>query len=129
MNENENSAPAGVTVPVKVGLKQDVTVLKKHSAVSVLFINLKGQAHMVPQDLAKDHAKKGKGFIIERDNADYMKLFKMATGYDDKVGTKKFSQVRGQVVSTEEAVNIDVKAMIEREDIAAAKARKDAEKK
>lgn len=129
MSENEQQQPSGITVPVKVGAKKDVTVLKKHSAVSVLFLNLKGQAHMVPLDLAKDHAKKGKGYIMEKDHPDYMKLFKMANGYDEKIGTKKFSQVRGQVVSIDETVNLDVKSIVEKEELAAAKARKDAEKK
>lgn len=126
---NEGAAQEGITVPVKVGAKQDVTVLKKHSNVSALFINLKGQAHMVPLDMAKDHAKKGKGFIIEKDHAEYMKFFKMATGFDEKLGTKKFSQVRGKIVSVDDTVSLDIKATIDKEEIAAAKARKDAEKK
>ena len=129
MSENENTQSAGITVPVKVGVKLDVTKMKPHSSVSVLFINTKGQAHMLPKDLADNHAKKGKGYIVERENPDYMKLFKMATGYDEKVGTKKFSQVCGRVVAIDETVNLDVKAIIDKEELAAAKARKDAERK
>ena len=126
MAENENG---GVTVPVTVGKRKDVSIPEKHSKKSVLFINKKGQAHMLPEDLALNHVKCNKGHIIEKSHKDYMRLYKMAIGFDDKIGTKKFMQKAGQVVSVDEAVNLDVKAMVEKEAIEAAKAKKEAEGK
>lgn len=122
---NEN-AQEGITVPVSVGSKKDVTKQIKHSKKSVLFINKKGQAHMVPEDLALNHVKNNKGYIVEKSNKDYMKLYKMAVGFDEKIGTRKFSQVAGQVRSIDEVVEMDAKAMVDKEAIEAAKAQKEA---
>ena len=124
---NENTQEqGGITVPVVVGGKRDVTKEEKHSRKSVLFINKKGQAHMLPEDLALNHEKFNKGHIIDKSHKDYMRLYKMAVGYDDKIGTKKFVQVAGKVYSSEEAVSMDLKTLIDKEAIEAAKAQKEA---
>lgn len=117
---------AEITVPVTVGKKVDVTVALRHSTKSVLFINKKGQAHMVPEDMALNYEKGNKGHIIDKSHKDYMPLYKMAVGFDDKVGTKKFMQIGGKVVSSDESGVINLNDIVAKEAIEAAKAQKEA---
>jgi len=106
-----------ITIPVTVTPKsmKDVTKKQPYSNVSVLFLNKKGQAHMVPKDLALAHVKKGVGYIVEKKNKDYMKLYKMAVGYDENIKTDKFLQAAGKVVSIEDSTRLDLKQLIEKE--------------
>lgn len=112
-----------VVIPVKIESKTDVSKEIKHSKQSVLFVNKKGQANMVPADMAESLQKENKGYIVDKTNEDYLRLFKMAVGYDDKVEPNKFSQVNGKVVSVEATVKIDAKKLVEqaKEDISKGK--------
>ena len=118
---------AEITVPVNIGNKVDVTKKHIYSSVSVVFLNTKGQAHMVPQDLALNQVKSHRGHIIEKTHKDYMKLYKMAVGYDDKIGTAKFSQVAGKVEAIQDANRIPVMDLIKKEEIESERAKKDIE--
>ena len=114
-----------ITVPVTVGKMQNVTKALKHSKKSMLFVNNKGHYHMVPEDLALNNEKNHKGFILNKDHKDYMKGFKAATGYDEKIGTDKFSQVAGKVQSVENVAQFDIKTTIAKEQFEAEKAQKE----
>jgi len=119
----------GVTVPVTVGARRDVTKKHSYSIKSVLFINNKGQAHMVPEDMAENNVKCHRGYIMKRTHNDYMKFFKMASGVDDIVGTKKFSQIAGKVVPVEDPSRTPIDEIIKKEHIESEKAKKDAQGK
>jgi len=116
----------GITVPVVVGAKRDVTKKHAYSDKSVLFINNGGQAHMMPEDLALNGVKVHRGHIMERTHKDYIKYFKMATGVDDTIGTKKFSQVAGKAVSVEDASRVPIDEIVKKEIIESEKAKRDA---
>ena len=118
---------AEITVPVNIGNKVDVTKKHTYSSVSVVFLNTKGQVHMVPQDLALNQVKSHRGHIIEKTHKDYMKLYKMAVGYDDKIGTAKFSQVAGKVASVEDASRIPLLDIIKNEEIESERVKKNIE--
>ena len=77
MSENNEG---GLVIPVTVTRKsmKQVDGKEKHSKSSVLFINIKGHAHMVPEDMAKINMKKNKGYIMDRSHKEYMKYFQMA---------------------------------------------------
>jgi hypothetical protein len=126
MAENEGG---GITVPVVIGKKMDVTKKHTHSSVSVLFLNSKGHAHMLPEDMAANQVKSHRGVIVEKSHKDYLKLFKMATGFDDKIGTKKFLQVAGKVSSIEDSSRTPIEELVKTAEIESAKAKKDAEGK
>lgn len=119
----------GITVPVTVGVKRDVTKKQAYSSKSVLFINNKGQSHMVPEDMALNSVKSHRGYIMDRNHKDYIKCFKMASGVDDTVGTKKFSQIAGKVVSVEDASRTPIDEIIKKEIIESEKAKKNAQGK
>jgi len=122
MAENEG----GITVPVRIERKKDVTIKEKHSKVSVVFLNSKGHSHMLPEDMALNQEKSHRGHIIDKSHKNYMRLFKMACGYDEKIGTNKFSQSAGKVSSIEATGRIDMEALVAKENIEAEKAKKDA---
>lgn len=130
MAEKENAAgEGGVQVPVTLGKKdfKNVAELKKFSRKSVLFINkTNGHAHMLPEDLALSREKSNKGGIMDRTHKDYMKFFSMAVGHDKTIGTKKFMQKNGQVISVDQINLINVNELVEAERIASEKAKKDA---
>lgn len=123
MADNESG---GITVPVVVGKKVDVTKKQSYSSKSVLFLNNKGQAHMVPADMAASQVKSHRGHVVDKTHKDYMKLFKMAVGSDDIIGTKKFSQVAGKVVSVEDSSRTPIDEIIKKEIIESEKAKRDA---
>lgn len=123
MAENEGG---GITVPVKVGAKINVTKMPVHSRKSVLFLNKRGQFHMVPEDMALPLEKKHEGHIIEKTHKNYMPGFKAAIGFDEKIGTKKFSQVAGKVIAVEDTTNINLENLVQKEMIESEKAKKDA---
>lgn len=127
MAENENAGGEGIQVPITVGKKdfKNVGEAKKFSKKSVLFINkLNGQAHMLPEDLALSREKSNKGVIMSRDHKDYMKFFSMAVGHDKTVGTKKFLQRNGQVLSVDNINLVDANKMVAEEEIAVAAAKR-----
>ena len=119
----------GITVPVTVGARRDVTKKQSYSSKSVLFINSKGQAHQVPEDMAANAVKSHRGHIMERTHKDYIKFFKMACWVDDIVGTKKFSQIAGKVVPVEDPSRTPIDEIIKKEIIESEKAKKDAQGK
>lgn len=126
---DENTGSEGLQIPVTVGKKdfKNAADVKKFSKKSVLFINkLNGQAHMMPEDLAQSREKSNKGVIMDRTHKDYMKFFSMAVGHDKTVGTKKFLQKNGQVISVDQINLVDVNNLVEQERIASEKAKKDA---
>jgi len=51
----------------------------------------------------------------------------MAVGYDDKIGTAKFSQVAGKVEAIQDANRIPVMDLIKKEEIESERAKKDIE--
>lgn len=126
MSEQENTGEQSneIIVPVTVtkGQMKDVTKPMAYSRKSVVFINNKGHVHMVPEDMALVQVKKGNGHIIEKKHKDYMRLYKMALGYDEKVKTDKFLQKAGKVMSIEDSSRLDLKALIEKEQAEIAKA-------
>ena len=117
---------AEITVPVTVGKMKNVTTQEAHSKKSMLFVNNKGHFHMVPEDMAINQVKSHRGHIIEKGHKDYMKGFKAATGYDEKIGTENFSQVAGKVQSVENLSAFDIKTTIAKEQFEAEKAQKEA---
>lgn len=121
MPENEEG---GITVPVHVGKKVDVTIPTKHSKKAVLFVNNKGHFHMVPEDMAKNHEKCHRGHIIGKEHKDYTKGFNMAVGYDPKIGTAKFVQSAGVVSSIEDAGRFDIGELVKKEAIESENAKK-----
>lgn len=121
MNENTEN----IVIPVTVTKKKNVGVLEKTSKTDALFINSKGHAHMVPLEMAKELAKKNKGYIMDKTHKDYMTYYKMAVGYDEKIGSKKFLQKAGKVMSIEDSSRTDIGAIVQREAIEAEKARKE----
>ena len=116
-----------ITVPVTVGKMRNVSKPTQHSKKSMLFVNNKGHFHMVPEDMALNNEKNHRGHIIDKSHKDYMKGFKMATGYDNEVGTANFSQVAGKVQAVENLSAFDIKTVIAKEQMATDKAQKDAE--
>lgn len=124
MAENENGG--GLTVPVQVGKRVDVSKQLLHSKKSVLFVNNKGQAHMVPEDMALNQVKSNRGHIVEKTHKEYMRLYKAAIGFDDKIGTKKFVQIAGKVSSIEDASRTSAEDMVLKETMESEKAKKDA---
>jgi hypothetical protein len=124
MAENENMG--GITVPVKVGAKVNVTKFQPHSRKSVLFLNKRGQFHMLPEDMAIPLEKKHEGHIIEKSHKNYVAGFKAAIGYDEKIGTKKFSQVAGKVQAIEDTGRIDLESLVQKETMESERAKKDA---
>lgn len=116
----------GIMVPVHISQKKDVTNPEKHSKKSVLYINKKGQFHMLPEHLALGNEKNHRGHIIEKTHKDYMKGFKMACGFDEKIGTQKFVQIAGKVSSIEDMSRFDVTNLVQKETLESEKAKKDA---
>lgn len=114
----------GITVPVTVGKMKYVTTADKHSKKSLLFVNNKGQFHMVPEDMALNNEKNHRGHIIDKSHKDYMKGFKAATGYDENIKTDNFSQVAGKVQSVENVAQFDIKTTIAKEQMEVEKAQK-----
>jgi hypothetical protein len=126
MSENMSESGETLVIPVTVTQKKNVGVAEKNSKTDVLFINSKGHAHMVPENMAKDLVKRNKGHIMDKAHKEYIKYYKMALGYDEKIGSKKFLQKAGKVMSIEDATRADISSLVQRETIEAEKARKDA---
>jgi len=120
---------AEITVPVTIGKKVDVTKRLPHSENSALFVNSKGQAHIVPENMATGLVKSHRGHIIDKIHKDYMKLFKMAVGYDEKIHTEKFSQTSGKVEAIEDAGRVPILDIITKADINSEKEKKNLESK
>lgn len=115
----------GITVPVTVGKKVNVNKPDKMSKKSVLFINKKGHAHMMPENMAEAQQEKGKGYILDRSHKDYERLFKAAVGYDDKIPTDKFLQVAGKVTAVTDQTSFAVEDFVAKEMASAARAKKE----
>lgn len=115
-----------ITIPVSIKRKDDVTKREQHSKISVLFINNRGHAHMVPLDMSKKLVKDKQGYVMEKSHKDYMKYYKMAIGFDEKIGTEKFCQVAGKVTSIDDATKTDIHALVQKESVECSKAQKEA---
>lgn len=119
MSDNE------ITVPVTVTSKRDVTRSEVNSKKSVVFVNKTGHAHMMPENMAQDRQKQGKGHIIEKSHKEYMRLFKAAHGYDEKIGTKKILQKNGKIMAVTDTSSIDMDALLQKESMESERARKE----